>query len=899
MQIYNEIKINTIPFKQRKSDSVNDIQNTSSTIKDEYRPVPTELAKAYASPQIMNNYKEIQAFKLPFIGEGKLYELKNGHKVAIIKRPGVFVINTFVKTGTEQSPIKHMVEHLIYNSQNLSQGKTFTEHLLNEGAYQQAVSAGNYTNFRLNCPITNQDSVKNLIKLQADMLQHFTIDNYEKEKNVLKAEYIMNPTRQINCDINKVNTFSLNQMLNLALKSNVYNDEVSNIDRMTKQDIINHYSRFYNNNNMITIIESNCNPQDVIKVVSKSFNKKNLYQAPSFDLKYAQHSRNYIEPIEISVESDIPNNLQLNFVGPQISDTKSNLLFLMLKKYLKTIMPNVSLNKISAYPYTSETMIQIASTSHIDEINALKNLQNRVEQLLKLDITEEEFETLKFQLKNDYSRWFESSSILTELCAYKLLQDQSINFEQEYQQLDKLNRDDLNQFINKYIDLNNSLKIIAHNQNPTSNVSFMGSKTVENNIENLQYNNMKVLIDKSKGITRTTYQLGVNINTLPHCKPGVLEIIVNMLQDRIINNLPKSIQSDIKFQVDANEIKCTLSSPPESTLNVINYINNSIQYPNFSIKNFNEQKKLLKTFNKFIIDDNITKFYQEKYPNNKFYDLKRIASKDERIKLIDDIQFEDVINTYNTLLQKSNLKAILVVPNSIYNTQKLSILQEIKDIARNCNTDSPNYNEKRNKVIYNENKVIYNEIDDINSSVYLDFKIPKPNSIKEQLAIEIISIILGHSPIAKLDKKFRQESALTYAQDAIYDSNNEYFELGVNIPLDKSNAKNLQKIINQLYQIINNINEYGITVDELNNSKKYLKGKIQSTTEFSEGRCELLDEFGCDSESLMEIIDQITLEDIGKISNKYFSKPSLLILNTNNNVFDANQDYIKTRGNLI
>ena len=86
MQIYNEIKINTIPFKQRKSDSVNDIQNTSSTIKDEYRPVPTELAKAYASPQIMNNYKEIQAFKLPFIGEGKLYELKNGHKVIIIPK---------------------------------------------------------------------------------------------------------------------------------------------------------------------------------------------------------------------------------------------------------------------------------------------------------------------------------------------------------------------------------------------------------------------------------------------------------------------------------------------------------------------------------------------------------------------------------------------------------------------------------------------------------------------------------------------------------------------------------------------------------------------------------------------------------------------------------------------
>ena len=44
-----------------------------------YQSIPLDASKAYASSQITEGYREIETFDVPYVGQGKLYELKNGH----------------------------------------------------------------------------------------------------------------------------------------------------------------------------------------------------------------------------------------------------------------------------------------------------------------------------------------------------------------------------------------------------------------------------------------------------------------------------------------------------------------------------------------------------------------------------------------------------------------------------------------------------------------------------------------------------------------------------------------------------------------------------------------------------------------------------------------------------
>ena len=83
-----------------------------------YQQIPLNTSKAYVSPQITEGYKEIKTFKLPDIGEGKVYELSNGHKIILVPKMGQTVIHTYIGVGENNEPANlkessHLLEHLV------------------------------------------------------------------------------------------------------------------------------------------------------------------------------------------------------------------------------------------------------------------------------------------------------------------------------------------------------------------------------------------------------------------------------------------------------------------------------------------------------------------------------------------------------------------------------------------------------------------------------------------------------------------------------------------------------------------------------------------------------------------------------------------------------------------
>lgn len=190
MQIHSVANLRNI---QRQQNFKGSSANSSPFLNfPNYQPIPLATHKAYASPQINQNYKELKTFDIPNVGQGKLYELNNGHKVAIIKNNDSISIKTFVKGGSEDAPITgHLLEHLIYRGDKNINGKRFSELTAEIGAETNAATHGDYTEYFINYPFNNKDDIDKLIKIQSEMLQNpsFTEEQFEKEKKIILTEY--------------------------------------------------------------------------------------------------------------------------------------------------------------------------------------------------------------------------------------------------------------------------------------------------------------------------------------------------------------------------------------------------------------------------------------------------------------------------------------------------------------------------------------------------------------------------------------------------------------------------------------------------------------------------------------------------------------------------------------
>lgn len=161
MQVNSVVNLQIIQKKQNFKGS---FVNSSPFLNfPSYKPISLETFKAYASPLITQGYKEIETFDVPCVGQGKLYELANGHKIAIVQKPGPTVINTFVKAGRHESLISgHLLEHLLYESNNEVDSKSLSDFFVKYGIKRRATTWDNYTNYYMQYPFNDLKGITDL-----------------------------------------------------------------------------------------------------------------------------------------------------------------------------------------------------------------------------------------------------------------------------------------------------------------------------------------------------------------------------------------------------------------------------------------------------------------------------------------------------------------------------------------------------------------------------------------------------------------------------------------------------------------------------------------------------------------------------------------------------------------
>ena len=243
-----------------------------------YPKIPINAIQAYATPQLYPEYKVLETFKLPNTGVGKVYQLRNGHKVIALPKKGPTVVNTYVRAGRDNEKegkreCAHLLEHVLGSRILTPQNPNTQEIVQDLSLYANAATNNDYTHYYIEAPIADSSDLENLIKLQYETIKQEEIDEkiVEREKNSIHQEaYERSLKKSAERLLYKT---SIKNLLNLkdsdTFLQNLNHEAVLSL---TKNDLQSFYTQNYSPDKMVTTIVGNVD-DNTIKIISKYFNQ--------------------------------------------------------------------------------------------------------------------------------------------------------------------------------------------------------------------------------------------------------------------------------------------------------------------------------------------------------------------------------------------------------------------------------------------------------------------------------------------------------------------------------------------------------------------------------------------------------------------------------------------------
>lgn len=857
MQINNVISSQIIQKKQNFKGS--SVSSSPFLNFPNYKQVSLNVSEAYASPQITQSYKEIETFDVPYVGQGKLYELANGHKVVIIKKNGPTVINTFVKAGRNESLINsHLLEHLLYEPNNKVESKTLSDFYIKHGIERRAMTWDNYTNYYMKYPFKDSKSIDSIIKTQADLLQKPNITNevFETQKNVIFAEYTRKSFKN---DAEKIDRLFINTLLNGDKKLDGYDFSKESIDNITLNELMGFHKKYYQNNNMISVIVGDVNSDEVLKSFAKHFNKANgeAIQSDSNPKKLLQNSQ------EITPRQEgIKNVLQIGFVGPQRNNIKDCFLDSAFGTYVNYISQKPSGIKLEKHYIVNGRkstdhvgIIFVANFQEGKEKETREKINKYLHKLVEEPLSSEDITIIKARLKDSLSKDGESALQISTNIGESLAEGNSTIDSEKYKLVDSLTAKDFQDYAKKYIDFNKQLTMVFANPQ-TDNIkspSFKGNVNSINTDNIKEYtlsNNLKFVVDTSPEIKRTTFSIVLKYPNQNNDNKDLSMVLQKMMAvvSPVNSKFIRENDGGVEIQGSSNYLKIISNTIPENTLQAISVAKNILLNPILNQRCFDYVKKV--------------------YPND--FDW-------------DKIKLSDVVNYYKELSSSSEGKAILTLPQNTFDKNQDKIINSLSKNIPNFKKEEKNL--RNSFTPYEKPEIKFKEIIGDNAYVSQSFKIPDTDyaDSKTKLTLLLLKTAISGYPNARLFKELVENQGISYVVGT-YDKKGQ-LEIFVETPASKKDSSNIKKVLDTTQTKVNELINNPISEEELKDIKNCLKGYYINSIESSRGKNSLLSTFDTEEvKDLFPLIDKITSQDIQNAVKEYLSKPSHILIKTNKEV---------------
>ncbi|MEI7542415.1 MAG: pitrilysin family protein [bacterium] len=833
-------------------------------------------------------------------------KLDNGLTVIIKENHAapVVAVNFWIKTGAAfendcEKGISHFIEHMLFKGTTKRKVGDIDKEIKSLGGYNNAFTSYDATNYIIVLP---GDQVGKALEIEYDALTSSVFDESElnKEREVILAELYRG--------LDNPDVFMWQKFMNLSF-DNYYKDPIIGyaplLKDYTRKQIYDYYKKYYTVDNMIIVVSGDVDKNKVLATIKKSFGtlkpavrtKKQttpvLWNAVKNEIRYKTLSGK-IEARYLAIGFKIPDALstdipKLDILAKVLGGSESSPLYRVLKEEKQLV------DFIDCDIFSGKFGGLFVISANVREGKYAQVVKEIFVQLDKLKVDGIKVEDIA-RVKSDIARQESKEDMQVESAAlnlghYELLGDYNLYYKYNdtvKRVLDK----DLKEVMDKYLQSDSTNIVIYY---PEKNeAEFEKYKSVKDILEFVKYAS-PVKTSEEGVVTKTILPNGI---TLIHKKltnagivdmkfyfrggivfegveDGYYEGITNLMLSTMLKGTKAMSYTELARKIDdlgailSPEIKKdsfgwaaeVVPANLDEFMNILADININPSFPADEVKKEKEDvlnrikeikdsppEYLYKLFNKLFFD-----WHPYGYP---------VIGEADSVKRITAAKLKDWHDKYIA----ANNMIISVVGNVDADYMKALINEKFAKLKTGKASVA------KLPVKISTDKKIEREIIDKNQShILIGFLGPKTNS-DDYFPMKVLDNILSGGMDSRLFREVREKRNLCYT---VYSSFDRYVEKGAFKIYTATAPENEQKAVDEIFKVLVDLRDNGITDQELKSTKSYMSGmfKVGLQDYMSQAEVYLSYElWGMGYQTADEYITKInnvTKEEVNAVAKKY------------------------------
>lgn len=831
------------------------------------------------------------------------FKLDNGQTVVIkeVHDNPIVIIDTWIKTGSvnetdENNGVAHFLEHLFFKGTSKHPPKEFDQILESKGAITNAATSKDFTHYYILIP---SQYFELALDLHSDMLLNPLVPRkeLEKERKVVIEEIAKNN--------DKPTTVLYRNMIQGFYKIHPYKRDVIGtkevIETISREQILDYYNKWYTPANMTTVIIGDIDTQKALNLVKTKFNKPAADDVRKDKVTY-KLDKKPVEQIEKKVDMKVEtgyiligfkgchpienkDSYALDVLATILGDGKSSRLYRNIKEE-KQLVHSISASHSSM---RDDSIFYISANYITEDMERLKSaIFAEIDKLSKNEITKEEIQKAKNIIERDtfYSR--ESVSNIAGEIGYTVTITDSIDYYKNYlDNINKVTAEDLKRVAKTYLDKNSAVISV-----------IMPEKEGKPQIEQKQTKDYQAKLISQSGNT-TKYELE-NGAVLIITKNTANDIIALEMASRGGNNLEnipgvgyitsqamlkgthKYKSQELSQLLEENGIRLVPSARGDSFSVITKFTKN-------------ENDLALDIFSEVVRKASLDAFDIERVKADKLYSIKNQKNTPNTIafdefktavwantpfgntgkileKTIPSIQREDVVNYYNNLFPAEN---VVITINGNVDEQKF--INYFSDLLKNDGKQKINLTQYKSKYQpLKSNKIVKVNKDSQAAWLIFGWLTDGVSNEKDWASLQVIDSILGSGMSSRLFTQLRDEQSLAYQVGSSFSAHTNQGVFAVYIA---TNPDNIPVAKDGILKEINKLKKEFITDKELAEAKDKLLGNFVLSMETNMDKASVMNSLEITDRGYKfidrypELINSVTLQDVIKTANKYFSNP--------------------------
>lgn len=899
-----------------------------------YTQNTTQNRAVYSSPVYytppygihQNNYIKIGIQKTPNGQEFHIYQLKSGQKVAIAKSSGMPRVETMVDIGSldersDKNGISHLLEHSIFHGSK-KYGNDLENKIDELGAKNNAATSKYSTQYYYVLDNNNPENLKKAIDLQADMILNPTFSNLDKEKLVVSKEADEDSVKEDNILNNSVlkNLYSLQEFTS----ADVISGSPETIASITQQDLFDFHSMYYRPENLSTVVISNSNPDDVIKMVSDSFT-----QAAEGKIYSPTIARRTLKPTNTMQRCDYISK----------DDTKGRVSFAFALPTPKTAQEEQNIKAMielvglrcgiyGALIKTDSNFSTIQFNSNLLDVNEndrLQQLKEGIDKALLNPPTEHELKCIKNILKELENYSYKDNEETSNSVLRSLTFDSNINFVARMDAINNLSSDGVVSAL-KYLDINRCSMGVLHpvgttpeqiQENYKQSQSYIAPVILPKYTQQIDISNSIEMhnIEPYTSMPVRTTVLPDNTNLAmvdsktdkctikwelfnPNAKitnPALTMVLEEMTP--VIMGLEQIKEEETGSSSYANFLynnsvefgaQCPVEALQDAMMNMRKYADFEFTEEHLKKAKENVAKRITN-----IKDSAYTK--KVRFEKGSAYS----CNQEEQLAALEALTLNDLKNHFNDMMNNSYSTVVVSAP---FSQQP----QLINQVASGINI--PNFSFKKadegmfeKTYVPKDKSICYLAEEKVEQPTYsqlYSFKIT--GNTEDNLKLNLLGKILRE----RLSADIRKGQGQCYTPQAYFDKEGNTGEINISVTSSSSSKEDIQNFFNSFDRNVNSLKNGTITEAELNKAKSALRIAVYSLfDDEEEAQDEIISRLrnpgGLSSmKDVIKIIDSITVDDIRAAAQYAFSEKPDFLVDASAEVLEANKDYFATLGDI-